>query len=42
MIFTYHFNTVNKVLEKSKIAYIYEAATSGTSIEDIFELLKAT
>ena len=41
---SYHFNTgyksAKKDLEKSKITYIYEAAVSGTPIEEIFELLK--
>lgn len=40
----YHFNSgykaAKKDLEKSKVLYIYEAATSGTPIEKIFELLK--
>jgi hypothetical protein len=41
---SYHFNTgykaAKKDLEKSKVIYIYQAATSGTPIEKIFELLK--
>lgn len=43
---SYHFNTgykaAKKNLEKSKIIYIYEATTSGSPIETIFELLKIT
>ena len=39
-----HFNTgykaAKKELEKSKVIYIYEAAASGTPIEEIFESLK--
>ncbi|KEI04593.1 IS701 family transposase [Clostridium botulinum] len=41
---SYHFNTgykaAKKVLAKSKITYIYEAAASGTPIEEVFESLK--
>ncbi|MGL4949526.1 MAG: IS701 family transposase [Anaeroplasmataceae bacterium] len=41
---SYHFNTgykaAKKDLEKSKVLYIYEAATSGKPIEEIFESLK--
>lgn len=41
---SYHFNTgykaAKKDLEKSKVIYIYEAAASGTPIEEIFESLK--
>ena len=41
---SYHFNTGYKIakkdLEKSKVIYIYEAAASGTPIEEIFESLK--
>lgn len=41
---SYHFNTgykaAKKDLEKSKVLYIYKAATSGTPIEEIFESLK--
>lgn len=41
---SYHFNTgykaAKKDLEKSKVIYIYQAATSGTPIEKIFESLK--
>ena len=41
---SYHFNTryraAKKDLEKSKLVYIYEAAASGTPIEEIFESLK--
>ena len=40
----YHFNTGYKAskkdLEKSKIIYIYEAASSGIAIEEIFKNLK--
>ncbi|WP_139357800.1 transposase, partial [Clostridium beijerinckii] len=39
-----HFNTgykaAKKILEKSKVIYIYKAAASGTPIEKIFESLK--
>ena len=38
---SYHFNTgykaAKKDLEKSKVIYIYEAATNGTSINEIFK-----
>ena len=41
---SYHFNTGYKVakkdLEKSKVIYIYEVATNGTSINEIFKTLK--
>ena len=41
---SYHFNTgykfAKKHLQKSKVIYIYEAAASGTPIEEIFESLK--
>ena len=41
---SYHFNTgykaAKKDLEKSKVIYIYEAATNGTSINEIFKALK--
>ena len=41
---SHHFNTgykaAKKDLEKSKVIYIYEAAASGTPIEEIFESLK--
>lgn len=43
---TYHFNTgyksTKKALIKSKIAYIYEAAANGKSLEEIFKALKIT
>nr|WP_238475976.1 hypothetical protein [Clostridium manihotivorum] len=41
---SYHFNTgyksAKKALIKSKITYIYEAAATGKSLEEIFKTLK--
>ena len=41
---SYHFNTgykfAKKDIQKSKVISIYEAAASGTPIEEIFESLK--